>query len=230
MQTKMMKELVEIAKSIEMVKVMNDQQARMLDYVNKELEAINRSLAESPENGGATSSIPEDKTHYQMIVDFFVQNKNTPSSMNAIAKATGIQIAALGQVMYRTHAANFKRAKPVIGTGRLQWSMKDEVYHNLDGSEKKDMVGKTAKDCCVLILRENDNRPMNALTLAREALRRGYSGGAEGSEDDILMTTAKSFWARLGRDQRFAEVRPQVFMLTNHGKTYEFPQQKLFDE
>src|SRR5271168_3560747 len=32
---------------------------------------------------------------------------------------------------------------------------------------------------------------------AREALNRGYRGRAKGSEDEVLLTTAKSFWAAL---------------------------------
>ena len=34
-----------------------------------------------------------------------------------------------------------------------------------------------------------------------------------GPEDEVLIRTCKSFWARLGRDQRFAKVRPLVYKL-----------------
>jgi hypothetical protein len=78
-----------------------------------------------------------------------------------------------------------------------------------------DLAKLNAKECCLRILKEHGNNPMNALTLAREALRRGYKGSAKGTDDDILMTTAKSFWARLCRDTRFEEIRPQVFVLVD---------------
>ena len=103
---------------------------------------------------------------------------------------------------------------------KLELSMTQEGDHlqlNLFGVSG-DMEGVNAKDCCLRILREKGNRPMNALTLAREALGRGYKGGASGSPDDVLMTTAKSFWARLCRDSRFEEIRPQVFILSEGRK------------
>lgn len=75
-----------------------------------------------------------------------------------------------------------------------------------------------AKAAAVQLLSERGNTPTNALTLAREALARGYRGHAKGTEDDVLMTTAKSFWARLCRDKRrFVEVKPLVFVLKEGG-------------
>jgi hypothetical protein len=57
---------------------------------------------------------------------------------------------------------------------------------------------------------------MSALTLARESLARGYAGESHGSPDEKLLRTAKSFWAALGRDGRFEEVRPLVFALQDY--------------
>ena len=74
-------------------------------------------------------------------------------------------------------------------------------------------AGMKATDCCQNILWESGNSPMNVLALAREAIARGWRGKAQGSEEEILVTTMKSFWTALYRDKRFQQVRPLVYVL-----------------
>jgi hypothetical protein len=78
--------------------------------------------------------------------------------------------------------------------------------------ESGDFAGLSAIACCVAILKER-NEPMNALTLAKVALDRGYVGRAKGKGDSEALTTAKSFWARMSRSDLFIQTGPETFKL-----------------
>lgn len=163
------------------------------------------------------------KSHYLRVAEFLLWKRNRPRSAQAILKRTGISRSSLSQILHRTHKESFI-ATPIPGYSRKKlWSLTEQAAKEatrvlmtrqptLFGGEGE-FSNVKAVDCCARILTEHGNEPMNALTMAREALLRGYHGKAKGSEDEVLLTTAKSFWAALTRDDRFDEVRPLVFVL-----------------
>jgi hypothetical protein len=161
----------------------------------------------------------ERKTHFERVVDFLTSEGNRPQSTKAIMAATGIPRGALSQIIYRSHKDAFVSIRSL--SKRKFWTLSEAAVQEAAGQLRPTLFGREgdlaelkASDCCYRILKERGGEAMNVLTMAREALRRGYRGGASGTDDDVLMTTAKSFWARLGRDDRFREIRPQVFALT----------------
>jgi len=209
----------EIIDELEKLIASSELQRRDLERLVQSLKEL-RDRAAHADQVGEPIEIAESKTHYERVVEFFVQQENRPHSMRAIVSATGIPAGSLSQVFYRTHAASFERSATPGHVRKKLWQLTDAIFRagcvgqlNLFGEPVKDMAGASAKECCLQILFERNNLPTSALTLAREAIRRGYTGGATGLEDEVLMTTAKSFWARLCRDERFMEVRPQVFVL-----------------
>jgi DNA-binding MarR family transcriptional regulator len=159
------------------------------------------------------------------VAEFFIERGNRPATARFIMKKTGISRSSLSQILHRTHKDKFiSTAMPEYARKKL-WKLTNEAVEeaakvlqnpaqqrDLFDSEH-DFVGLKAVECCARILREHENEPMNALTMARQALNRGYKGKVKASGDELLLTTAKSFWAALGRDERFKEVRPLVFML-----------------
>jgi hypothetical protein len=164
------------------------------------------------------------KSQFLRVAEFLLSKGNRPRSAQMILKKTGVSRSSLSQMLHRTHKDSFISA-PIPGYARKKlWSLtpaaatdaarllQSQRVATLFGAEG-DLSGVKGTDCCARILKEHDNEPMNALTLAREAISRGYHGKAQGSEDEVLLTTAKSFWAALGRDERFREIRPLVFAL-----------------
>jgi hypothetical protein len=157
----------------------------------------------------------EPTTQFERIEAFLRSKGNKPQTSSAIMAATGISRGSLSQILYRTHKDRFVYHSITGYSRKKLWSLKGEVG-NLPEPEQhssESLQGKTAIECCEQIIRGHGNLPMNALTIAREAIRRGYRGKVEGGPDDVLMTTAKSFWARMGRDPRFFRVKSEVFRL-----------------
>jgi hypothetical protein len=193
---------------------------REIDQILERLKSLRSEVAQTEGADIPRAGSGESKTQFQKVVEFFCARDNQPQTMDAIVEATGIPKGSLAQVLYRTHRESFVTGPALGQSKRRVWALTVTTFRQAQGLVQLDLFGQvgdftgiSAKECCYRLLKERGNRPMNALTLARAALRRGYSGGAQGSEDDVLMTTAKSFWARLGRDERFIEVRPQVFVL-----------------
>lgn len=98
-------------------------------------------------------------------------------------------------------------------TGRASQD-EDKTYKLTDLAieQIRDFAGLTAHQCCEEILGEH-GKPMHALAIAREAIRRGYVGKANGSAESIEATTYKSFWALMSRN-------PEVFVPTDEPQTY----------
>jgi hypothetical protein len=164
------------------------------------------------------------KTGYMKVADFLRSTGNQPQSSRAIMKATGVPRGTLAKILHRSHAGYFVSTLAEGYSRKKLWALAEpgpeaaaeaalKVTETLFGPVP-DMTGASAGVCCIRILREGGNKPLNVLTMAREALRRGYSGGARGTQDDVLMTTAKSFWAKLSRDDRFVSEGPAVFRLS----------------
>jgi hypothetical protein len=206
-----------------------------LEAVAAELEGL---VSEAVGLLGDVSDVAEDvrsaglhderKSHYTRIAEYLLGNGNAPRSASAIADATGISRSSLGQVLYRTHPASFV-SYPMPGYSRKKlWALSEQAIAELQQPQPLgqptlfghigDLAGVPAIECCARILKDHRNEPLSALTVAREALVRGYQGRARGSEDEVLLTTAKSFWAAMSRDSRFAEVRPLVFALYEQGQ------------
>ena len=169
----------------------------------------------------------EPKSQFMKIANALLQKGNNPQSARWIMNATGISRSALSQVIHRTHKQAFISVN-IPGYSKMKlWALTKEAADELtqqlrhnrqqtlfgDDDPGREFAGRKATDCCAIILEESENTPMSALTLARESLSRGYVGEPHGTEDEKLLRTAKSFWAAMGRDERFAEVRPLVFAL-----------------
>lgn len=172
------------------------------------------------------SGIP--KSQFLRIAEYLLSVDNRPRSTRAILRNTGVTRSSLSQILHRTHKESFV-STPIPGyTRKKKWSLTiraaKDAKAQLDARNQRtlfdtgDLAGVKAVDCCAKILRDHGNDPMNALTMAREAIARGYRGKSQGSEDEVLLTTAKSFWAALGRDSRFEEVRPLVFALKDESE------------
>ncbi len=163
-----------------------------------------------------TTKPEERRTNFDRIAEFIRSQGNQPQTLRSIAKGTEMTNGSITQVLYRTHKDRFICASAPGFQRRKMWSLRGEpTERNGDGTlfDGMSLEGLAAHECCEQILRDHGNSPMNALTLAREALARGYAGKATGDADDILMTTAKSFWARMGRDRRFFRIRSEKFRL-----------------
>ncbi|HJT76222.1 MAG TPA: hypothetical protein VJ739_03390 [Gemmataceae bacterium] len=190
------------------------------------LRQVRQALQQVP----ATSSAGDEdgKSGFMKVVEFLRLRGNQPQSARAIMEETGIPRGTLAKILYRSHAGHFVSTVPEGYSRKKLWALREplpasgreeaaestpRVVETLFGAVG-DMVGVSAGACCIRILREGGNKPLNVLTMAREALRRGYSGGARGTPDDVLMTTAKSFWAKLSRDDRFVAEGPAVFRLS----------------
>ena len=75
-----------------------------------------------------------------------------------------------------------------------------------DVQEQQDMVGKPALECVRIILREHNNKPLHFAAIAKEAMRRGYKGRSQGSQEEIESRTANSFWAAMSRSDDLESV------------------------
>jgi hypothetical protein len=192
----------------------------------RRLGKICDTLARLPEVPLQTGLI-EPKSQFITVAEFLLAGGNRPKSARVIVKATGISRSSLSQIIHRTHRSSFVSFSIPGYSRKKLWALSDEaaiaaaeqlrepeisLQADLFG-HRSDLAGLKAVDCCAAILRDHGNEPMNALSMAREALARGYRGRSRGSEDEVLLTTAKSFWAALGRDRRFVEVRALVFAL-----------------
>jgi DNA-binding PadR family transcriptional regulator len=165
------------------------------------------------------------KSHFLRVAEALLSRNNAPKSARWLLKETGISRSSLSQILHRTNKDAFVSSVIPGFSRKKRWSLTEKgaaearrilqgVQTDLFGVKDGELTGMKAVDCCARILKDHGNEPMNALTMAREAIQRGYKGyRVKGSEDEILLTTAKSFWAALGRDERFEEVRPLVFAL-----------------
>jgi len=200
------------------------------------VDKVIAQLAERfPGSGRPAGTVVGPKTDIEKVLGFFATNENLPSSPKDIMAATGVSRSSLSQILYKNHKDRFEaflapgyqkrrlwRLRGVAVEAGAPWSKEagaagaelSEAHERptLFGVEG-DLAELDAADCCFRILRDHGNQPMNALSLTREALRRGYRARTKGPEDEVLIRTCKSFWARLGRDQRFAKVRPLVYKL-----------------
>lgn len=218
------KELLEgqVVRITEAMSVLADQIAAISEALRTGLDAD----SEQPVPG---ESSQQHKSQFQRIAEALMAKGNKPKTANWIVKATGITRSSLSQILHRTHKDSFVSTLIPGYSRKKLWSLTEEAAKaagqlvspftqpTLFGVEG-DFSGKRGVDCCIRILKDHGGEAMNALTMAREAIARGYRGRAKGTEDEVLLTTAKSFWAALGRDTRFKEVRPLVFALKELGE------------
>jgi hypothetical protein len=178
-----------------------------------------------PLDSGGTPG--DQKSQFQRVAEVLMAKGNRPRTASAIMKAAGISRSALSQILHRTHKDYFVSI-PIPGYSRKKlWSLSDGAVSQLASpftqptlfGREGDLSHLSGMDCCARILRDHNNQPMDALTMAQEAIARGYRGRAKGKEsaNEVLLTIAKGFWAALGRDERFEVVRPLVFRLRNPG-------------
>ena len=76
-----------------------------------------------------------------------------------------------------------------------------------------DLVGKPALECATIILIEHKNEPTHFVTIAKEAIKRGYKGRRPGSPDEVESRIAKSFWAAMSRSDDFESVGKGCYRL-----------------
>jgi hypothetical protein len=207
---------------------------RVLTKLVKKLNQLSRS---------ATVQIDlEQPGYFERIVDFLMSKDNEPQSAAAIMRATRIRRGSLSQIFYRSHKNSFISFKVPGYSRKKLWALSEETALAWSGSPKRssqeaakrssqeaaharsgdtdlfgqvigDLTGVDAAECCFRILRDHKNKPMSVITMTREALERGYRARTKGHPDEVLFNTTKSFWARLGRDQRFRKVRAFVYEL-----------------
>lgn len=215
-------------------KMPKNERAKKLTDAKEQLRDLANQLAELTEEIGelvSASSGPRPRSDYLKVAEYLLSRKNRPIPSKWIIKITGITSSSWSQILHRTHKDSFLAHDMEGYVRRKRYSLTEEaardatrelqMHADLDliAGESVEFKGLKAADCCAQILKDHDNEPMNALTMAREAISRGYRGfRVRGSEDEVLLTTAKSMWAALGRDKRFEEVRPLVFKLQDHGK------------
>jgi hypothetical protein len=186
---------------------------------------LRNQLAEKRRTDNETPCTPlgaGEKSHFRLVVEVLMERGNKPLPASTIVRRAGISRGALSQVLHRTHKDSFISI-PIPGYSRKRlWKLTNEAEAaaQLGSLEQRtlfegegEFAGVKAVDCCFRILADRGNEPANALALAREAIQRGYRGRARGLAEEVQLTTAKSFWAALTRDDRFVEVRPLVFKL-----------------
>ncbi len=165
----------------------------------------------------------ERKSHFLRIAEVILAKGNAPMATSAIIRASGVSRNSLSQILHRTHKDSFVSYLQPGYTRKKLWRLTEEAAQEaarqLHGEQatlfgpEGDLSGSSAVQCCLRILRDRGNEPTSVLTLAHDALSRGYRARSQGTEDEVALTTATSFWAALGRDERFREVRPKVFAL-----------------
>lgn len=108
--------------------------------------------------------------------------------------------------------AHLKRTGRAVRGDDKAYRLVSEESEEEDDDQAQDLAGKTAVECCHIILEER-RRPMHAMTIAKEALRRGYVGKASGSAESVESTTFTSFWAVMSRDDRFVQTGNREYTL-----------------
>src|SRR6266496_4570076 len=104
---------------------------------------------------------------------------------------------------------------------KLLWNSLDKQDQNVPS----DLAGRTALHCAEAILADHNNEPMHFSTIAKEAMKRGYKGRAEGDKDAIEATVTKSFWAAMSRSDDFEGVGKGMYKLkmTPHAPPQSVP-------
>jgi len=190
------------------------------DEIIARLSELLREIDSPP---GAEKQTPtsetEAKTNFGKVKEFFELVNNKPSSTTEIRVFTGITRGGLSNLLYLTHKASFVSTASSERPGKKLWQMK---YPNWPGaasarSGTSDFAKLAAHECCRRILIEHNNTPMHVLTLAKEAVRRGYKGRGRYTGDALEWVAAKSFWARLSRTNKhdFEQIESNVFRLRN---------------
>jgi hypothetical protein len=169
----------------------------VLRTIQTRLKDVLGEFAKLKQAAASTPSMSAVKlTAFEQIKQYLESTGNMAASTTVIRKQTGLSRGALSNVIYGTHADQFVSAPSPSNPKKKLWKLKPAV------ARPQDMRGLKAHQCARKILMENGNKPMHALTIAREALRRGYAGRATSTGDELLWLTAKSFWARLARTNR----------------------------
>ena len=200
----------EVARISELTKELNQRYQNLEKILMEALEKVGHKLEKL------------SQSPFSAIGHVLMERGNLPMTASEIMKVSGVSRSALSQVLHKSNKELFI-SLPIPGYSKKKlWALseigKDAAQLGKTGiktlfGQEGEFSGVKAVECCFRILRERGNQPMNALAMAREAIRRGYRGKTKGDADEVLLTTAKSFWAALGRDQRFEEVRPLVFKL-----------------
>ena len=193
--------------------VSSEDAEQILSLLRRARELLKGMPAATP---GATVFQEED-TNFARVKRYLQSVHNAPSTTSQIRKATGIPRGALSNLLYTTHKKYFEWAESPTHRRQKLWSLKvPRINESAAGvAGVKDLAGLSAHECCRRILLEHGNHAMHALSLAKEAIRRGYFGRGRYSGDELEWVTAKSFWARLSRTNKndFEQPKHMYFRL-----------------
>lgn len=181
------------------------------------LRRIEEAVAESVRQALATRVDDSNETAYERVRKYLKTLGNHPTTTTQILNATGISRSALSNLLYVTHKERFDSVRTDGNQRKRLWNLRSVPQAGRAKSVQpgRDMQNMAAHDCCRRILEEHGNEPMHILTLAKEAISRGYSGRGKYAGDAMEWVTAKSFWARLSRTNKhdFEQVETNVFKL-----------------
>jgi len=195
--------------------ILNELQA-LRAGVTRTTEMFGDLVLDRADDTPAASSQTEDgRSVFEKVRQYFESFGNKPSTTTEIRKGAGVNRGALSNLIYTTHTRYFA-SYDQPGTTRRLWALRTAV------AESEEFAKLPAHECCRRLLMDRGNVPAHVLTLAKEAVRRGYRGKGKNEGDALVWVTAKSFWARMsagpfGRD--FEQTEPNVFRLKNPGET-----------
>jgi hypothetical protein len=180
----------------------------------------------APAVDSQTSAADQGDTNFGKVRRYFESVNNRPSTTTQIRQGAGISRGALSNLLYSTHGRFFVAVPSPSHQRKKLWSLTALAVGGQAAVETaKDLAGLSAHECCRRILLEHNNQPMHALTLAKEAIRRGYFGRGQYTGDAMEWVTAKSFWARLSRTNKsdFEQVEHMVFRVRHPSKWMKTP-------
>lgn len=213
-----------ILEDLRELKAYRESQSEDIKQVRRLLAKVLRKLQAQAAN---MPGFDESKGTFERVAEFLRSRNNEPQTAAAIMAGTGIPRGTLSQLLYRSHRDRFVSGTAAGYSRKKVWMLSEVAGAGAEGAETErapathetlfgvegDLSDLDAAECCYRILRDHRNKPLSVLTMTREALQRGYRARTKGTEDEVLFSTAKSFWARIGRDQRFRKVKPFVYVL-----------------
>jgi len=203
-----------------------DEAILRLTQVIEALKALGIREATAPAPPGGS----QEDTGFGRVQKFFENVGNRPATTGEILESTKISRSALSNLIYVTHKARFVSFRSDGHQRKRLWRLRTgrQEPSGEEAPPVKDMARLAAHECCRRILKENGNKPMHVLTLAKVAISRGYRGRGKYSGDSLEWVAAKSFWARLSRTRHhdFEQVEPNIFKLKEVARS---PQKDLFE-
>jgi hypothetical protein len=71
------------------------------------------------------------KTHYERILDYFVERNNQPATNQMIRTALSLSRGSVAMVLYKSHADDFERVPDYGMKSKAYWRIKEAVYPRL---------------------------------------------------------------------------------------------------